>query len=305
MKPTLNMPVDFSVICDFISPIRMLGDLPSVIEACAPLNDACRASLSFCSLKGSDAVKAISGSRAGTILCLDDLPEIETIAVHRCLLTVARPRLSFIQCLDNFFKPEQEWGIHSTAVIESNAVVSESCTIGPGVFVGHHAEIGEGSIIDGGVHIEPQTIIGKNVYVQAGAVIGCQGQGFERDDAGILKKFPQTGRVVLEDNVEIGANSTIVRGTLSETRIGRGSKIGHLTDIGHNVRVGKHVFISAGGVVCGSAVIGDYAWLAPKCCIRNKVVIGRRVTVGLGAVVTGDVSDGVTVVGIPARPLES
>lgn len=289
-------------LVDFVAPIRVLGDLQPDITGVATLKTAKPEQLSFCNLQGEIATKAIVASSAGLIICYDDVPGLGKAALSKCVFTVQNPRLAFIRCLDHFFKPEIQWSIHPTAIIESNAVISSNVYIGPMVYIGHRAEIGEGTIIEHRVHIASKTKIGRNVYLQSGAVIGCEGQGFERSEKGSFEKFPQVGCVVLEDDVEVGANSTIVRGALLETRIGKGSKVGHLTDIGHNVQVGKHVFISAGVVVCGSSIIGDYAWLAPKCCIRNKVKIGSKATVGLGAVVARDVPDGQTVVGIPARP---
>ena len=294
--------IRYKTIVDFVVPIRVLGNLQSDITGVAPLNIAQFEQLSFCNLRGETATNAIIASSAGIVICYDDVPGLGRAALSKCVFTVQNPRLIFIRCLGHFFKPEIQWGIHPTAIIENDAIISSNVSIGPMVYIGHQAEIGEGTIIEHRVHIASETKIGRNVYLQSGAVVGCEGQGFERNEEGFFEKFSQVGCVVLEDDVEIGANSTIVRGALLETRIGKGSKIGHLTDIGHNVQVGIHVFISAGVVVCGSSIIGDYAWLAPKCCIRNKVKIGSKATVGLGAVVARDVPDGQTVVGIPARP---
>lgn len=303
MNKSHSRTIRYKTLVDFVAPIRVLGNLQPDITGVAPLNAARSEQLSFCNLRGDTATKAIVASGAGIVICHDDVPGLGKAAFSKCLFfTVQNPRLTFIRCLDHFFKPEIQWGIHPTAIIESDAVISSNVYIGPMVYIGHRAEIGEGTIIEHRVHIASETKIGRNVYLQSGAVVGCEGQGFERNEEGFFEKFPQVGCVVLEDDVEIGANSTIVRGALLETRIGKGSKIGHLTDIGHNVQVGIHAFISAGVVVCGSSIIGDYAWLAPKCCIRNKVKIGSKATVGLGAVVARDVPDGQTVVGIPARP---
>jgi UDP-3-O-[3-hydroxymyristoyl] glucosamine N-acyltransferase len=294
--------IRYKTIVDFVAPVRVLGNLQPDIRGVAPLNTARSEQLSFCNFQGETAIKAIVASSAGIIICYDDIRGLEKIAVNKSIVTVTNPRLTFIRCLNQFFKSKTQWGIHPTAIIETDTIIPPNVYIGPMVYIGHRAEIGKGTIIEHRVHIASETKIGKNVYLQSGAVIGCEGQGFERSEKGSFEKFPQVGCVVLEDDVEVGANSTIVRGALSETRIGKGSKIGHLTDIGHNVQVGIHVFISAGVVVCGSSIIGDYAWLAPKCCIRNKVKIGSKATVGLGAVVARDVPDGQTVVGIPARP---
>ena len=304
MIKNIKSPVTFQKLCDFVEPLRILGKTNTDIIGCAPINNSSPQYLSFCNYKEEKALTIIYDTKAGIILCNDDIPRIEKLSNEKCILTVKNPRLKFIQCLNNFFKPNVNWGIHPTAIIGSETNISPQSYIGAMTYVGDNVEIGDKSIIENNVHIASDSMIGRNVFIQTGAVIGCEGQGFERNEDGSFEKFIQIGCVTLEDDVEIGANSTIVRGTLSETRIGKGSKIGHLTDIGHNVNIGEHVFVSAGVVAGGSSIIGEFSWLAPKCCIRNKVKLGKRVTVGLGAVVTKDVPDNTTVVGVPARPIK-
>ena len=304
MSKEFYSAIQYDDLKDFIKPIRIFGNPVKFITFPAPLETAQSNNITFCRLKGDRALSLISRSKAGIIICHDDIPNLEITEFVNCIFTVPNPRLSFMKLLQKFFTSEKPVGIHPTAIIEKEVVLPENVYIGPMVHLCSNVKIGEGTVIEDRVYIAPNATIGRNVYIQVGAVIGCEGQGFERNDAGEFEKFPQFGSVILEDEVEIGANSTIVRGTFSETVIGYGSKIGHLVDIGHNVRVGKHVFISAGAVVCGSAVIGDYSWLAPRCCIRNKVVIGKHVTVGLGALVLNDVEEGFTVVGVPAKPIK-
>lgn len=302
MKKNIQ-PIPFKVLLEFISPINVFGDLRPDIIGYAPIENSTAKHLSFCNRKDKIAVSLIKKTKGGIILCDGEVPDIDKLAKDKCILTVKNPRLKFIQCINHFFKPKITWGVHPTAIIEQDAIIDVNTYVGAMAYVGSNVKIGGGTIIENRVQIISESIIGKNVYLQNGAVIGCEGQGFERNEKGVFEKFYQNGIVVLEDDVEIGANSTIVRGALSETRIGRGSKIGHLANIGHNVKVGKHVFISAGVVVCGSCIIGDFSWLAPKCCIRNKITLGKEVTVGLGSVVTKDVPDKYTIVGVPARPI--
>jgi UDP-3-O-[3-hydroxymyristoyl] glucosamine N-acyltransferase len=290
-------------ILDIVSPIRIVGHSNVNITGVASIDKAQRGDLSFCSLKGEQAYNAILSSSAGVIICHDLGGGDENVFSDRCLIITDNPRLSFSRCLRKFFTPARQWGVHATAIVERDAIVCPNSFIGSIAYIGHHAEIGDGTIIEHNVFIASNCKIGKNVYIQSGAIVGCEGQGYERSSAGNFEKFPQIGYVVIEDDVEIGANAVIVRGTLSETRIEEGSKIGNLVNIGHNVTIGKHVFISASAVVCGSAKIGNYAWLAPGCCIKNKIKIGERTTVGLGAVVTKDVADHDIVFGVPARSI--
>jgi len=293
--------VKYDALCHFVNPIRILNPSYRDITSIAPIEEAKCDQLSFCNNVEESALRAISASHAGIIICRDDIPGLERSEVKHCLFTVANPRLSFIRCANRFFGSRRQNSIHPTAIIEQDSVIGHNVDIGPNTYIGHQVVIGDGAIIEDRVHVAGGSKIGRNVYLQTGAVIGCEGQGFERGEDGSFEKFPQIGWVVLEDEVEVGANSTIVRGTFGSTRVGKGSKIGHLCDIGHNAQIGKHVFISAGVVVCGSATVNDFCWLAPKCCIRNKVRLGTKVTVGIGSVVTHHVADGLTVIGVPAR----
>lgn len=297
--------VDLSSVLGFLGNVPFFGDFRGNLAAATSLNRAGPRDLSFCVLKGEAGFRLISKSKAGLIICRPDVPNLGKLSRERCILTVDNPRLSFIRCLRHYFyQHEIEWGVHPTALIDANVQLPKRVKIGAYVSIESGAKIGDGTVMENRVHIGAGTIIGNDVYLQTGCIIGCEGQGFERNEHLEFDKFYQQGNTVIEDFVEIGANSTIVRGTFSETRLRKGSKIGHLTDIGHNVQIGIHTFVSACVLVGGSVVVGDYSWLAPKCCIRNKVKVGKNVTVGLGAVVTKDVEDGVTVVGNPAKILE-
>jgi UDP-3-O-[3-hydroxymyristoyl] glucosamine N-acyltransferase len=139
------------------------------------------------------------------------------------------------------------------------------------------------------------------VIIHAGTVIGADGFGYERNEDGTFEKFPHLGGVVIEDDVEIGANACIDRGTLAPTRIREGAKIDNLVHIAHNVDVGRHAAVIAHAMIGGGTRIGDYGWVAPCACLRDGIVIGTRSTVGLGAVVTKSIGDDATVMGAPAR----
>ncbi|MFA6455573.1 MAG: UDP-3-O-(3-hydroxymyristoyl)glucosamine N-acyltransferase, partial [Bacteroidota bacterium] len=155
----------------------------------------------------------------------------------------------------------------------------------------------------GQCYIYDNVRIGKNVIIQAGAVIGGDGYGYSRNDKGEFEKFPHVGAVLIEDDVEIGANTCVDRGTLGNTIIREGAKIDNLVHIAHNVTVGKHAAVIAQSMIGGSTVIGDYGWIAPSASLMNGIKIGSKVTVGLGAVVTKNIPDGETWAGVPAQPL--
>ncbi len=292
-------------IIRFLGPLAVYGDSKRYLTGPHTLWEAGEDHLTFCNFSPEKASQAIAACRGGVVLCREGIPNLENLAGNKCLLIVGNPRLAFIRCLNEFFvAPEMNRGIHPAAVVDSKAILGARVSVGPSAYIGPGANIGDGTIIEARVYVGAGSEIGKNVYIQSGAVIGCKGQGFERNEAGEFEVFPQLGRIVLEDNVEIGANSTIVRGALTETRIGTGTKIGHLTNIGHNVVVGRHVFISASVLLSGQVSVGDFAWLSPRCSILNRVKIGRKATVGFGAVVVKDVPEGQIFVGVPARRIK-
>lgn len=285
----------------------LVGDPTIPIEGPSPLGNAGPHTFSFCKLEGKPAVSLLAESGAGVVFVHRSLKHFELpVGARRvCYVGMENPRLEFIRCLNEYFTPAIEWGVHPTAVVDQDVRLPERIFIGPQAIIGKNVVLGDGSFIGPRAFVMNHSVIGKGVFVQAGAIIGCDGQGFERDSRGVLEKFPQMGRVALGDYVEIGSNSTIVRGALPgiDTVIGEGTKIGHLVDIGKNVKIGEQCLISAGVILCGSVDVGDHAWLAPGCVVRQKIRVGKGATIGLGAVVVNNVEDGSVVAGVPAKPL--
>lgn len=223
------------------------------------------------------------------------------------LLWVKDARLAFAQAARLIVPAPAATGVHRTAVIGENVRIGPAVTIGPGVVLGDHVIVGEGCTIQARVTIYPHTELGARVLVQAGAVLGSTGFGYVRDSAaGGYLAFPQQGQLVIEDDVEIGANTTIDRGALGETRIGRGSKLDNLVHIGHNVRIGRNVIIAAQTGISGSSIIEDDAIIAGQVGIAEHVTIGAGVILGAKCgVPTGKKIRGAGEVfwGIPARPI--
>ncbi len=149
-----------------------------------------------------------------------------------------------------------------------------------------------------------KTIIGNNVVINPGTVIGSEGFGYQRREDKKLEKFPHFGGVIIEDDVEIGSNTSIDRGTLKNTIIRKGSKIDNLVHIAHNVEIGEYCLIIANSMIGGSAKIKKYSWVAPSASILNGIEIGENSTIGMGAVVVKSVPNNQTWAGVPARPLE-
>jgi UDP-3-O-[3-hydroxymyristoyl] glucosamine N-acyltransferase len=222
------------------------------------------------------------------------------------VLVVKEPRTAFALVYERWFDRRGLGGVHSAALIGKDAELGQECEIGAYAQIGDGVRLGDRCVIGPRVVILPGTTLGARVRVQAGAVLGSDGFGFVRSAKGYVG-FPQIGTLAIEDDVEIGANATIDRGALGETRIGRGTKIDNLVHIGHNCRIGEDVIIAAQVGIAGSTEVGNGAILAGQVGLGEKVVIGPGVIVGAqGGVPTSKKLSGAGVVfwGTPARPIK-
>jgi UDP-3-O-[3-hydroxymyristoyl] glucosamine N-acyltransferase len=292
---------------------RLEGDGELEIRAVRGLEDAGPGDLSF--VAQERYLARLQASAAGAVILAEGWP-----AVDRPALRTANPVLAFARALTLFHPPTlPPPGIHPTAVVAPDARVAPDASVGPLTVLGPGAAVGSGTILEAHVsvgagarigrdcRIFPQVVlrdrveVGDRVIVHSGAVIGADGFGFARDGQRYVK-IPQLGRVVIEDDVEIGANVAIDRATLGETRIGRGTKIDNLVQIGHNVRVGPDTVIVAQVGVSGSSRIGSRVTLAGQVGVVDHVEIGDDVIVGAQAGVTKDIPSGSVVLGSPAIP---
>lgn len=213
-------------------------------------------------------------------------------------ITVRNPKLAFARAAALLHPPKfREPQIHPSAVIAASATIGRDVFIGafvgvgdnsvvgdgthlrPGAKVGDNVNIGEGCVLHPNVFIDDGCTIGDRVVLHSGVVVGADGFGYVRGESGEYVKFPQIGTVVIEDDVEIGANTCVDRGALGETRIGEGTKIDNLVQVGHNVRIGKRCVIAAQTGISGSVVIED------DCVIGGQVGFGDHVVVKSGAVI--------------------
>lgn len=186
-------------------------------------------------------------------------------------------------------------------VIEAGAALGAGVVLRPGVIVGARAEIGSGTVIHPGVVLYPGVRIGKRCVIHAGAVIGSDGFGFDPGPEG-WEKVPQCGSVVVEDEVEIGANTTVDRGRFEATRIGRGTKIDNLVQVAHNVRIGEHSLLIAQVGIAGSSRLGKGVVLAGQVGVAGHVEIADGARVGAQSGVAKDLAGGQDYFGSPARP---
>jgi UDP-3-O-[3-hydroxymyristoyl] glucosamine N-acyltransferase len=188
------------------------------------------------------------------------------------------------------------------AVIESGATVGKGCYIYPQCYVGHGVRIGEGTTLYAGVKIYEQCVIGNRVIIHSGAVIGADGFGFAPDHTGVYSRIPQLGNVVIEDDVNIGANTCIDRATMGSTTIHRGVKLDNLIQIGHNVVVGHDTVAAAQVGVAGSSKIGSNGMFGGQVGIAGHLTLGDNVKVGSQSGVSHDVPDNTALMGSPALP---
>jgi UDP-3-O-[3-hydroxymyristoyl] glucosamine N-acyltransferase len=242
------------------------------------------------------------------------------------LLVCAHPRLAFARAARHLAPTsDRNYRIHASAVVHPSARLAREVKLDERVVIGEGAEIGSGSWIGAGsvigakvrmgndcelhpkVTVYPGTRLGNRVIVHAGAVLGSDGFGYVRDEkTGHYEKFPQIGRLEIEDDVEIGANSTIDRGALDVTRIGRGTKIDNLVHVGHNVQIGEDVVIAAQTGLSGSAVvennvvIGGQVGIADHVRIEEGAILGAQSGIPSNKVIRGK---GVVFWGTPARPI--
>lgn len=249
------------------------------------------------------ALAAAVASAAGVILA-GSSSKVEDSRVWR----VADPRYAFAVVAQKLRGRGFVAGIHPSAVVGDGVEIGSGTSIGPGVVIGDGVRIGKDCNILGRVTLHPKTVLGDRVVVQAGAVLGSTGFGYVRNaETGEYLVFPQQGSLQVEDDVEIGANSTIDRGALGETRIGRGTKIDNLVHIGHNCVIGKNVIIAAQTGISGSSVVEDGAILGGQVGIGEHATVGAGVILGGGAgVLSGKKMRGPGQVfwGRPARPLK-
>ncbi|NMB47006.1 MAG: UDP-3-O-(3-hydroxymyristoyl)glucosamine N-acyltransferase [Firmicutes bacterium] len=305
--------------------LRRLGDLAKLvggelvgsgnlaIEGVAPIAEAGAGEISF-----AESLRVLAKYKDHTQAAALLVPR-EAEDVGRPHIKVANPRLAFAQVLTEFsWAPDTRKGIDPTAVIDETAEVGKDVTIGPQVIVGAGAKVGRGTILMGGVYIGAGTVLGEDclvyphvcirerlqigsrVTVHAGAVIGEDGFGFVTLPSGHVK-VPHIGTVIIEDDVEIGANSAVERGTCGATIIGRGTKIGNLVQVGHNVRLGENCLVVAMTGIAGSAIIGDRVVMAGQSGIAGHLTVGDDCVIAARGLVAGDLPPGSFVSGFPAR----
>jgi UDP-3-O-[3-hydroxymyristoyl] glucosamine N-acyltransferase len=261
--------------------------------------------LAMCYYEGEKGASIISKSDAGVILCTKNMEGlVHPKSGRQQLFFVVDPKIALVQIIDRIYKKKAMVGISKQAVISENAKIGSDCYIGDYVVIGDNCRIGDKTIIYDRVSLVQNCCIGNGCVIEPGVTIGTDGFGFVRYRTGELERFPHLSGVKIGNNVEVGANTNIERGSLSDTRIGDGTKVDSLVLIGHNVVIGRNCIITGGTIIGGSTKIGDMCWTGLNSTLKDRIKIGNNVLVAVGAVVIQDVEDGDVVAGIPAKSIK-
>jgi UDP-3-O-[3-hydroxymyristoyl] glucosamine N-acyltransferase len=298
------------------------NDLDRRITGVATLDLATPGDIAFLE-NGTHADEAATTS-AGACLTVERL--VERVHKRACVLRTRDPYRAFVEVARALFpdalRPSSLFAASGTAagaVVHPSARLESGVAIDPGAVIGPHAEIGTGTVIAAGAAIGPNVrigrhcsigarasltncLIGDRVIVHPGCAIGQDGFGFVMGAAG-HRKVPQIGRVIIQDDVEIGAGTTIDRGAIRDTVIGEGTKIDNLVQVGHNVSIGRHCVLVAQTGISGSATLGDFVVLGARVGVHNQVTIGEGAQIAATSIVKDDVPPGARWGGVPAKPV--
>lgn len=292
---------------------EVVGDGERKISGVAPLGRAGGDQLSF--LHNPKYVEQARSSAAGVILVVD-----AELLPGRDLLVCPEPYLALARALELFYPVERpEPGVHPSAVVGASVIIESGASVGPLAVIGDGSRIGERSVVGAGcvlgrgievgadcllhprVVIEDRCRVGDRCILHSGVVVGSDGFGFATVD-GVHHKVPQVGIVVIEDDVELGANVCVDRAALGETRVGRGTKVDNLVQIAHNVEVGEHCLLVAQVGISGSTRLGHHVVFAGQSGCSGHLNIGDGAMLAARAAAFKDVPSGAAMAGTPARP---
>jgi len=295
---------------------RVDGDETIDVRRVASLDDAGPGDVTF--LHNPKYAARVSATRASAVIADDRLTDAPC-----AVLRSSNPYLAFAEAVAALTPPAVSLpGISPLASVAASATLAADVSIEPFACVGERARIGarvvieshavisadvtvgDDSVIRAQASIRAGTVLGARVHVQDGAVIGSDGFGFARRPDGSHQKIPQVGRVVIEDDVEVGALCAIDRPAVGETHIGAGTKIDNLVQIAHGVRIGRNVLMAAQSGVAGSTTLGDDVIMAGQSGAIGHIALGAGVKLGAKSVATKDVAPGEHVTGIPAVPVD-
>jgi UDP-3-O-[3-hydroxymyristoyl] glucosamine N-acyltransferase len=295
--------------------VLLAGDTEAVVTSVASADEAGAGDLAFL----EDTSGLAEALVAGAVVLVPEGSQVPRSA--RAVIGVGRPRVAFARAASMIAVPREIHAgadgaaIHSTARIHPGAVLEPGCVVGPDAAVGQGSRIGAGAVIGAGVQIGQGgrigarsvircTLIGDGVVILPGSVIGETGFGLGVGPGGAAL-VPHFGRVIIQNAVSIGANSTVDRGFLADTVIGEGTQIDNMCHVGHNVRIGRHVVMAAFAGISGSVEIGDGVMLGGRVGISDHIRVGAGARLAAGSAVMRDVPAGETHGGYPAKAVRT
>lgn len=283
-------------IAQAISAERIVGDAEKVLTGFASLAEAEPSDLTFFSDARYESL--LYTTRAGAALLPHDFKPKKPLPSQLTCIYVKRPDHAFYSLLSQYKSPPMpQWGrepycfLHPSATVPEETYIGAFAYVGEGVklaprvwifpfaYIGAGTEIGEGTVVYPHAVIMPGTKIGRNCIIHPGAVIGADGFGFYKGEQRLYERIPQTGHVVIEDEVEVGANTCVDRATLGVTRLGHGVKLDNLIQVGHNVRIGPHTAIAAQAGIAGSTQVGAYCRIGGQVGIVDHISIADHTSI--------------------------
>jgi UDP-3-O-[3-hydroxymyristoyl] glucosamine N-acyltransferase len=307
-----------SIVTAVGAELSVLSDGVTEIDDLRALNDASVTHLSFCT--GPRYARELVATNAGA--CLIKRRDLSLMPKRVVPIITDTPHRAFAMAIGLFYpsslQPEATAAMADGRLVHPTAEIADDVTIEPGAVVGREAKIGEGTTIAAGAVVGYRVFVGRDCYIgpaasvthaligdrvtlHAGARLGQDGFGYAVSPEGHFK-IPQIGRVIVGDDVEIGANSTVDRGFLTDTKIGEGTKIDNLVQIGHNAVVGRHCIIVSQAGIAGSVQLGDFVVMGAQSGVVEHVKVGDGALIAGMAHVKNDVAAGARMGGTPARP---
>lgn len=295
----MNALTIFELVKHIDKNVRLFGNPKVTIETFSSLNGVKDFSLVWIRKMHLDYLRVLSCAH-DLVVILEPCENIH-LPTHNCYLFVKNPHMVYFKLLEQLFATEENEIPFSNCSILKSELIGHNVKVGCNTYVSPQVTIGNDVCIGHNVVIEGKVTIGAHSIIEHGAIIGACGFGHYFDENKNPWRVIHLGGVTIGEWVYIGANSTIARGTLSDTIIGNYVKIDTLCHIAHNARVGNGVLFTGGAGVAGSTIIEDNVWLGPRCCVNNGVKIGKNSFIAIASVVIGDMPAGKYIKGNPAK----